>query len=101
MKDKEYNIKEVAEIIVKSMHKSVQKAIRLKTPIEDVVDPNFKPEAPSSSNPIPKTGVMYKKDVIKATCLEPESLDNEMIDLKKPSKNNKLKQFLDKKKSKK
>ena len=99
MKDKEFELKEVAEIIAKSMYKSVKKG--LKTPIQDVLDDNFKPEAPSISNPTPKTGVMYKKDVAKTSCLEPEHLDSKMVDLKKPSKNNKLKQFLDKKKKKK
>jgi hypothetical protein len=95
MKDKEFELKEAAGIIAKSMYKSVKKAS--KSAVKDVLDPNFKPEASPDQNPLPKTGVMYKKD----NCLEPEHLESEMIDLKKPSKNSKLKQFLDKKKAKK
>ena len=95
MKDKEFELKEVAEIIAKSMYKSVKKAF--KPAIKDVLDPNFKPEASPSENPLPKTGVMYKKD----SCLEPEHLDEEMVDLKKPKKTNKLHEFLKNKKAKK
>jgi hypothetical protein len=101
MKDKEFEIKEVAEIIAKSMYKSVQKAIKMKSPIQDVLDDNFEPEANTKDILPAKTGVMYKKDINKASCLEPEHLDNKMNDLMKPNKNNKLQKFLNKKKSKK
>ena len=101
MKDKKYEIKEVAEIIAKSMSKAVKKANKFKAPIEDVLDANFKPEANPKDILPAKSGVMYKKDVNKASCLEPEHLDDKMNDLMKPSKNSKLKKFLDKKKSKK
>jgi hypothetical protein len=101
MKDKKYEIKEVAEIIAKSMSKAVKKANKFKAPIEDVLDANFKPEANPKDILPAKSGIMYKKDVSKASCLEPEHLDDKMNDLMKPSKNSKLKKFLDKKKSKK
>lgn len=101
MKDKEFEMKEVAEIIAKSMYKSVKKAIKFKNPVQDVLDPNFTPESPDKENPLPKTGTLYKKDVAKASCLEPEHLDNKVNDLMKPSKNNKLQQFLTNKKKKK
>jgi hypothetical protein len=101
MKDKEFEMKEVAEIIAKSMSKAIKKANKLKTPIEDVLDANFKPEAAPKDILPPKTGVMYKKDISKASCIEPEHLDDKVNDLMKPSKNNKLKKFLANKKSKK
>lgn len=89
MKKKHFNLKEVAEILAKSMYKSVHKAMKMKGPIEDVLDPNFKPEAPAALNAIPKTGVMYKKDGE-----EKEVKDN-------TNKNSKLQEFLNKKKNKK
>lgn len=101
MKDKEFKTKEVAEIIAKSMHKAIKKGLKLKGPVEDVLDSNFKPEASPTLNPPAKQGVLNKKDVNKASCLETEHLDGEMVDLKKPNKNNKLKKFLDKKRAKK
>jgi len=101
MKDKEYEIKEVAEIIAKSMSKAVKKANKFKAPVDDVLDNNFKPEANPKDILPAKSGVMYKKDDDKKSCIEPEQIEEEKPDLMKPSKNNKLKKFLDKKKSKK
>jgi len=101
MKDKEYEIKEVAEIIAKSMSKAVKRASKFKDPINDVLDDNFTAEANPKDILPAKTGVMYKKDGGKKSCIEPEQIEEEKPDLMKPSKNNKLKKFLDKKKSKK
>jgi hypothetical protein len=101
MKDKKYEMKEVAEIIAKSMSKSIKKSLKPKGPVEDLLDPDFQAESPSSTIPEHKGGVLYKKDVKKSSVLEPEQLDDKIECVSKPSKNNKLKEFLAKKKSKK
>lgn len=86
MKDKKFDLKDVAEILAKSMCKAVEKALKHKAPIKDVLDDNFIPEAPARKNPVPKIGVMYKSKQ------EKKSQGN---------KNNKLKGFLERKKDKK
>lgn len=56
---KKYSEKEVAQIIAKSMWKSVKKAM-VKNPVQDVLDADFRSEAKPDSVPVPKAGVMYK-----------------------------------------
>jgi hypothetical protein len=70
---KKYKQDEVAQVLTKSIISNVKKALAGKTPVEDVIDPNFKPEADPSKIPAPKESVMNK------------------------SKGSKLKGFLDKK----
>ena len=101
MKEDKFKTKEAAEIIAKSMHKALQKALKLKGPVEDVLDSNFKPEAAAVFTTPTKQSVLNKKVVEKTDCLESEQLDGKVENVSKPSKNNKLKQFLDKKKAKK
>lgn len=87
MKDEELDLKEAAELIAKSMYKAVKKAF--KAPIADVLDENFVPEAKPTKNPVPKLGVMYKN-----------KKDTEKEKSAQLNKNNKLKNFLDKKRGK-
>lgn len=74
---KDFKSDQAAKILAKSMIKQVKKAITGKNPVEDVLDPNFKPEADPKQLPTPKESVMNK------------------------SKHMKLKAFLEKKKLKK
>jgi hypothetical protein len=73
---KKYDSKQVAKIMVKAMKKAFKKVSK-KNPVEDVLDHNFTPESKEKDIPPAVSGVMYK------------------------SKPLKLKQFLNKKKTKK
>lgn len=78
---KKYNDTDAAKILAKSMWKSVKKAIAGKNPVQDVLDPNFKPEADQTSIPPARDGVMYKSKKLK-----------EFLDKRKLKVKNKLKQ---------
>ena len=62
---KEFKTDEVAQFLAKSMIKHVKKAMAGKTPVEDVLDPNFKPEANPKLLPATKESVMNKSKSLK------------------------------------
>lgn len=57
---KEYKEDEVAKLLTKSIIGNVKKALAGKHPVDDVLDPNFKPEADPMKIPAPKESVMNK-----------------------------------------
>lgn len=63
--DKKYNQKELAQFLAKSLWKSFKKALYKKNPIQDVLDPNNKPEARRGTIPAPRESVMYKSKKLK------------------------------------
>jgi len=57
---KKYKQDEVAQLLTKSIVNHVKKALNRKSPVEDVLDPNFRQEADPLKIPPPKESVMNK-----------------------------------------